>query len=78
MDLYRAARTTAWCGLVLPWISEFIAFRKASQALAIVRGYGAGEHPLVPRIERLRWLAFAYGAAAWLALAAWLLKRQAW
>jgi hypothetical protein len=76
-ELYRAARFSAWCGvIVLPWISELVAFRQASQALAIVRSYGAGEHPLEQRIERLRWFAFAYGAAAWLALAAWLVERR--
>jgi hypothetical protein len=76
-ELYRAARFTAWCGvIVLPWISELVAFRQASQALAIVRGYGAGEHPLEQRIERLRWFALAYGVAAWLALAAWLVERR--
>jgi len=76
-ELYRAARITAWCGLiVLPWVTELVAYRRASQALAIVRGYGAGEHPLERRIERLRWFAFAYGAAAWLALAAWLFERR--
>ena len=48
----------------------------ASQALALVRSYGAGEHPLERRIERLRWFALAYGAAAWLALAAWLVERR--
>jgi hypothetical protein len=76
-ELYRAARFTAWCGLiVLPWISQLVAFRQASQALAIVRSYGAGEHPLESRIERLRWFALAYGVAAWLALAAWLVERR--
>jgi hypothetical protein len=76
-ELYRAARFTAWCGLiVLPWISELVAFRQASQALAIVRSYGAGEHPLEQRIERLRWFALAYGIAAWLALAPWLVERR--
>ncbi len=76
-ELYRAARFTAWCGLiVLPWITQLVAFRQASQALALVRGYGAGEHPLERRIERLRWFALAYGAAAWLALAAWLVERR--
>lgn len=76
-ELYRAARFTAWCGLiVLPWISELVAFRQASQALALVRSYGAGEHPLERRIERLRWFALAYGTAAWLALAAWLVERR--
>ena len=74
-ELYRAARFTAWCGLiVLPWISQLVAFRQASQALALVRSYGAGEHPLESRIERLRWFALAYGVAAWLALAAWLVE----
>jgi hypothetical protein len=76
-DPCRAARFTAWCGLiVLPWISQLVAFRQASQALALVRSYGAGEHPLERRIERLRWFALAYGAAAWLALAAWLVERR--
>jgi hypothetical protein len=76
-ELYRAARFTAWCGLiVLPWISELVAFRQASQALAIVRSYGASEHPLEQRIERLRWFALAYGVAAWLALVAWLVERR--
>ena len=76
-ELYRAARFTAWCGvIVLPWITELVAFRQASQALAIVRSYGAGEHPLEQRIERLRWFALAYGVAAWLALAAWLVERR--
>jgi hypothetical protein len=76
-QLYRSARFTAWCGLiVLPWITQPVAFRQASQALALVRSYGAGEHPLEHRIERLRWFAFAYGAAAWLALAAWLVERR--
>jgi hypothetical protein len=76
-ELYRAARFSAWCGLiVLPWISQLVAFRQASQALAIVRSYGAGEHPLESRIERLRWFALAYGVAAWLALAAWLVERR--
>ncbi len=76
-ELYRAARFTAWCGVIfLPWISELVAFRQASQALAIVRSYGAGEHPLENRIERLRWFALAYGVAAWLALAAWLVERR--
>jgi hypothetical protein len=75
--LYRSARFTAWCGLiVLPWITQPVAFRQASQALALMRSYGAGEHPLEQRIERLRWFAFAYGAAAWLALAAWLVERR--
>jgi hypothetical protein len=74
-ELYRAARFTAWCGvIVLPWITEPVAFRQASQALAIVRSYGTGEHPLEQRIERLRWFALAYGVAAWLALAAWLVE----
>jgi hypothetical protein len=76
-ELYQAARFTAWCGLiVLPWISGLVAFRQASRALALVRTYGADEHPLERRIERLRWFALAYGAAAWLALAAWLLERH--
>jgi len=76
-ELHRAARFAACCGVILlPWISEVVAFRLASQALAIIRSYGAGEHPLERRIERLRWFAFAYCAAAWLALAAWLVERR--
>jgi hypothetical protein len=73
----RRYRFTAWCGLiVLPWITELVAFRQASQALAVVRSYGTGGHPLERRIERLRWFALAYGAAAWLALGAWLVERK--
>jgi predicted amidophosphoribosyltransferase len=71
LELYRGARFFAWTGLiVLPWITQLVAFRKASRALALIRTYGAGEHPLESRIERLRWFALAYCAAAWLALAA--------
>jgi hypothetical protein len=73
LKLDRTARFYAWTGLiVLPWITQLIAFRKASQALALIRTYGAGEHPLERRLERIRWFSSAYCAAAWLGLAAFL------
>jgi hypothetical protein len=68
-ELYRQSRLLALTGIVVfPWISELLAFRKASQALTIGRAYGHGESLLAPQLRRLRWFSLAYLTAAWLAL----------